>query len=260
MKCCATALVVAALAFVTGQAQAQGYGEEQAPPTDLDAGGLAPPAPVNSPELSPHHENATEQQLERAEREDSGRGLEFFWLNAEIGAMHLGLQTFSADELVPEVVESTATGPLYGAAVGLRLVFVTLGARFRYATFPDWRLWTLNGELGLRVPLGLVEPYFTFGGGYASLGGFSSDDVGPGLNADDVAIRGFNVRGGFGIDVYVTPAFSLGGLLTGELLVLTRPSVGGSASNGSVEAEVYRFEGSSVGSAVSLTAVAGLHF
>jgi hypothetical protein len=230
----------------------------------MQSGGLAPPPPAQEPSAYP--DAATTQQLERAEREDSGRGLEFFWLNGEVGVQHLGLQTFSADNLVPEVVETKQTGILYGGGIGVRLVFLTLGARFRLGDFSAWQLWTLNGEVGLKIPLGPVEPYFTFGGGYASMGSFSSDNIGTNLNSSDVDITGYNVRGGFGLDVYVTPVFSIGANLTGEVLVLTRPEVDpaklmGGVSGSPEDAEaVYSLEGSSVGSAATLTGVVGLHF
>lgn len=258
----------ATLSLGSAAARAQGYNQPAEPPPDMQAGGLAPPPPVDQSgsyysQNSSYSSTPTEQQLQRADREDSGRGLEFFWLNGEIGIEHLGLQTFEADNLVPEVVDRTPVGPVYGGGLGIRLVFLTLGARFRLADFPEWQLWTLNGELGFRIPLGRLEPHFTFGGGYASLGSFSSDNIGANLNSEDVDITGYNVRGGFGLDFYLSPVFSLGANLTGELLVLTRPGVDPSKlgmTTGDPAADVYRADGSSVGSAVTLTAVAGLHF
>lgn len=247
-----------------GQPQ-PGYGQSGG--SNLSSGGLAPPtgsAPSGAGEAR------TEQELERAEREDSGRGLEFFYINAEVGGEHLGLQTFKANNLVDAgVVETSQTGLVVGAGLGLRLVFITLGPRFRIGMFDQWQLWTLNGELGIRIPLGDVEPYFTFGGGYASVGAFDSGNLGGALNSDDVDITGYNIRGGFGIDLYLSSAFSIGANLTGEMLILTRPGVDpsklqGSASGGTTSAqaaaEVYAADGSSIGAGVTLTGVAGLHF
>ena len=46
--------------------------------------------------------------LDKAEKEDAGRGLEFFWLNGEFGVEHLGLQTFSSDKLIDvDAVDTT---------------------------------------------------------------------------------------------------------------------------------------------------------
>ena len=203
--------------------------------TDLSAGGLAPPEAIESESDRAAREQQTEADLTKAEKEDSGRGLEFFWLNGEIGAMHLGLQTFSGDNLADADLLDPQTGLTYGGGLGFRLVYVTLGARFRMANLPDWQMWTLNAEGGLRIPLGSLEPYFTLGGGYASLAA---------TDADDVNVSGLDIRGGFGLDIYLTEMFSLGGNLSGDVLFLSR-------SEG---------DGSSIGASGALTLVVGLHF
>lgn len=240
---------------------------QQQPNNGMNAGGLAPPssqpgyADPNAPSTP------TERELEKADREDSGRGLEFFYFNAEIGGQHLGLQTFKANNLVDAgTVETTQTGLVYGAGLGLRLIFITIGPRFRLANFSKYDIWTLNAELGIHIPLGSVEPYFTLGGGYASMGSFGQKNIGAGLNSEDVDITGYNIRGGFGIDIYLSDTFSLGANLTGEMIALTRPGVDPSKLNtggttaGQAAADVYAADGSSIGAAAALTAVAGLHF
>src|SRR5262249_22166129 len=147
------------------------------------------------------------------------------YLNAEIGFQHLGLQTFSANHLVDsKVVPTTQTGLLYGAGLGIRLVFITLGGRFRMGSFSDYQVWTLDAEVGLRVPCGSVEPYFVLGGGYASMGAFDAKDLG-GVSASNVSVSGYNVRAGGGVDVYVTPVFSIGANASADLLGLSRGKV-----------------------------------
>jgi hypothetical protein len=262
----ATGVVTASTIASAQYGQPQPYGQQPygqgGSPGGLSAGGLTPPSSQPNDPYATNPSTPTEQELERAEREDSGRGLEFFYINAEAGGEHLGLQTFQAKNLVDaNVVETTQTGPVFGVGLGLRLVFLTIGPRFRIGLFDQWQLWTLNGELGLRIPLGNVEPYFTFGGGYASVGAFSGDNVGSGLNSQDVDITGYNIRGGFGLDFYLSNTFSIGANLTGELLVLTRPGVDPSKiqNPGSTD-DVYEADGSSIGSGVTLTGVLGLHF
>jgi hypothetical protein len=229
----------------------------------MEAGGLAPP-----PSTSPENPEVvqTEAKLEEAKQKDSGRGLEWIWLNAEFGFEHLGLQTFSANQLVDAaIVSTTQTGLMYGAGLGVRLVFITLGARFRFSSFNAFDLWTLNGEAGLRIPLGKLEPHLFIGGGFASVGGFSTSDLG-GVDQSHVEITGYDVRAGGGLDYYVTPIFSVGASVSFEILGLTRPGVTlNDASNvvngGTVaEAEVYKVSGSSLGSAFSGALVLGLHF
>lgn len=204
-----------------------------------------------------------EQKLERAEKEDSGRGLEFFWMNGEIGVEHIGLQTFKKNGLLDTgVVKTTQTGVAFGGGLGVRLLFLSIGARFRMGSFSEWQLWTLGAEVGYRIPIGNLEPYFTLGGGYASLGGFGSDNIGSGLKSANVDISGYYIRGGAGLDYYVTPVFSIGATLTGELIGLSRPGVKQSdltQPSGTTES-VYLADGSSLGFGGTLMAVIGLHF
>lgn len=230
---------------------------------DLSSGGLAPPPAIEGEGAEPYDASATERELEQAEREDSGRGLEFVWLNAEGGIQHLGLQTFRANELVdPRLVSTTQTGPLFGAGAGVRLIFLTLGGRFRLGSFEEWQLWTLNAEVGFRIPLGPLEPYFVFAGGYAKLGSFEPGNALAGN--DGVNVRGLNLRGGVGLDYYIGNTFSVGGNLSGDLLFLSRPGVEldipDEADEEQARAELYERDGSGIGAAVTLTLVAGLHF
>jgi hypothetical protein len=249
-------LVVPALLLVPGLVGAQ---EPAAAPSNLEAGGLRPPDAVDPTQPDPNQTGGTpEQELEQADKEDAGRGLEWVWLNAEIGGEHLGLQTFKANQLVDaELVKTTQTGLVFGAGAGFRLLFFTVGARFRFGSFGDWRLWTLGAEGGLRIPMGRLEPYFIVGAGYASLGSFP--DSAPISSKADV--KGFNARVGFGVDYYLSNTFSLGGNLSGDLLVLARPAVAGaSGSMAGNEATVYAKDGSGIGAGATLTAVVGLHF
>lgn len=200
--------------------------------TDLSAGGLAPPEAIESESDRAAREQQTEADLQKAEEEDSGRGLEFFWLNGEIGATQVWLKSDFVGS-----ADKSQLGLTYGGGLGLRIVAFTVGARFRMASLPDTQLWTLNAEGGFRIPLGSIEPYFTLGAGYASMAGFDE----PGFSD----ARGLNVRGGAGLDYYPTEVFSLGANLTGEFLYLAR-------SEGDSD--------SSVAGAGTLTAVVGLHF
>ena len=251
--------VVPAVLSVTCWAQAQQPAPAPAQ-SNLEAGGLRPPDAVDPDQQTPADgpQQTPEQELEQADKEDSGRGLEWVWLNAEIGGQHLGLQTFKANQLVDaKLVKTTQSGLVYGAGLGVRILVFTAGVRFRLGTFSEWQLWTLDAEGGLRIPLGSLEPYFTVGAGYASLGSFST--TAPASSKADV--KGFNARLGFGLDYYLSNTFSVGGNLTGDLLVLSRSAVAGaSTSTMGNEATVYAQDGSGIGAGGTLTAVVGLHF
>ena len=219
----------------------------------LEAGGLRPPG--SQPEPTAPAPGPTEQALAKADREDSGRGLEFFWVAGEGGVTYVGLQTLHADGLLDETThDPVQVGPVVGGGLGLRLVFLTFGAKFRYGLFSAWDLWTLNAEAGLRIPIGSVEPYVTLGGGYASVVGVRA---GPTGGREAVSIGGLDVRAGGGLDWYLSSAFSLGANLSADFLFLSRSALSPSLQSAN---SVYESDGSGVGAGVTLSAVAGLHF
>jgi len=228
--------------------------------SNLQAGGLKPPEAVQS-DPTPTPTTQTEAQLDRADKEDSGRGLEFAWLNAEVGPQYLGLQTLKANKLVDgALIDSKGAGMVYGAGLGVRLLAFTVGARFRFGNFSDWQLWSLGAEAGMHIPLGRLEPYFTLGAGYASVGGFSSDFM-RGSN-----MSGLDVRGSAGVDYYLSNTFSVGANLSGDLLFLSRSGssqvrLDASASQEQqAAAALYGQDGSGIGAGGTLSLVLGLHF
>jgi hypothetical protein len=251
MKCSSMWAIPAVLAF-----SCVAFAQQPAPPqSNLEAGGLRPPEAVDSaPAPADPAAASPETELAKADVEDAGRGLEWVWLNVEVGGQHLGLQTFKDGQLVDSAaVKSTQTGLVYGAGAGVRILVFTVGARFRLGSFSDWRVWTLDAEGGLRIPIGKLEPYFTVAAGYASVGSFSAD----GSAASHAEARGVNARLGGGIDYYLSNTFSIGGSFTGDVLFLSRSSVSGASGS---EAAVYGKDGSSIGAGATLTAVLGLHF
>jgi hypothetical protein len=254
MRSSALLIIVAALGLASVAAAQQAPAQ-----SNLEAGGLRPPDAVqDAPPPEAAAADTPEKELAKADKEDSGRGLEWVWLNAEIGTQHLGLETFKAHQLVdPKLVSTTQTGLVYGAGAGVRILVFTAGARFRVGSFSEWQIWTLDLEGGLRIPFGRVEPYFNVAGGYASLGAFSATSPA----SSKASAKGFDARLGFGIDVYLSNTFSVGGNLSGDVLFLSRSAVAGAAdSTSGDEAKVYAKDGSSIGAGGTLTAVLGLHF
>jgi hypothetical protein len=205
----------------------------------------------------PYQPGPTQLQLEQAGERDSGRGLEFVYFDVEAGLEYAALDALSKDgTLVPETSKTSAAGGLVGGSAGIRLLFFTLGPRFRFAHFNDWDLWTLNLDFGWHVPLGRLEPYGSIGGGYARLG-HAADKL---LGTDrGVSVAGFDVRLGGGVDYYIANVFSVGGLLEAELLRLARSGVA-LRSTDPATAAPFQSDASSLGLTVTLAAVVGFHF
>lgn len=220
---------------------------------DFQSGGLRPP------EGEPDDASYEDELLE-SEKEDSGRGLEWLWMDAEIGGTYLGLQTFSANDLVDaQAVSTNEAGMLVGAAAGVRLIFLSLGAQVRMATLSDFNLWSFDGVLGFHLPMGRLESHFLFGGGYSMTGNFSP------LSTRDwsavVDITGFNARAGYGMDYYFNKYVSVGFNVSAEMMFLDRPATTPPPEISQVrEAEqIYQRDGDSVGGAVTGTLSFGLH-
>ena len=116
--------------------------------------------------------------------------------------------------------------------------------------FSKAKLWTLGGEVGMHIPMGSLEPYFSVGGGYTS-GAFDG--------VEGVSASGFNLRPLAGLDYYVSNTLSLGGTLSGDILFLNRPKVA-VADLGALDPAIYGEDGSGIGAGVTFTAVVGLHF
>jgi hypothetical protein len=202
--------------------------------------------------------------------------VEWFWIKAAAGYQALNLRTFDAgeDDFTIGLIPESKAGPTVDVGLGARLLFVTLGARFTGGFFRDdseertlggYQLWSLDGELGVRLPFGRVEPYVQVSAGYSSLGGLG--DALEGLRRG-VDIAGLNTRLAFGFDVYLNRRLSLGLRGTGELLFLSRRGVPVRDlleprqvdTLGELRTRLLEANGSTVGTALSLYGNIGVHF
>ena len=174
------------------------------------------------------------QKKEAPVKERADHRSELVWANGEAGYQTIGLRTFDAnlEKLTVGLIPTVGNGPAVGVGAGVRLLFLTIGPRARVGFFHDdsatrtvrdWQFWTLDAELGLRIPIGRLEPNVTLAGGYAAVGNL--DDAVHGLRGGLVQIYGANARAGVGLDYYVTRHMTIGADLTGELLFLSRPGV-----------------------------------
>jgi hypothetical protein len=199
----------------------------------------------------------TQQQLERSQEQDSGRGLEFVYFQLAGGLQFASLDAIhKSGALLPDSSKSSALAPFFGVASGMRLLYFTVGPSFRYAHTSDWDLWTLNLDIGWHIPLGKLEPYGFIGGGYAKVG-HAADNV---LGSDrGVSIAGFDVRLGAGFDYYLSNVFSVGAMVNVELLSLGRSAVALGATDNPAALRLGS-DASSLGVGVTGGAVVGFHF
>jgi hypothetical protein len=156
---------------------------------------LAPPPPPTPAS------NQQVQQLEQAERQDSGRRLQFVWLNPEAGFEWAKLTALSNSKLLDDRIAADATGLVVGGGAGVRLLYLTFGARFRYGLLSNFDLWTLGAEAALRIPYGKLEPYAFVGAGYAHAGSFKADKDLEALakRREDLSMSGVGAQLGGGV-------------------------------------------------------------
>lgn len=202
------------------------------------------------------------------------------WLDGGFGWQRLDLTTFHVQRaqdstaLTADLAPRVAGGPALNGGLGVRLSVLTIGARLG-ATFFDstasdqqdgsLQLYSINLELGLRVPIGRLEPYLVLGGGYSVLGGLGDAFTGLGEGLD---IDGANGRLGLGLDYFMSPHVSLGIRATGEVLFLSRSGVplrdlaAPETVNtvGEAKARTLEGDGSSIGTLIGVTIGPGLHF
>jgi hypothetical protein len=220
--------------------------------------GSPPPASLpNTPVMPPASSD---------EAQDSGLGLEWVWLNAEVGAGYVNMQSFAASNLALQKTESG--GPAFGVAAGVRLIFLTLGVRVRDILLASLgSLWELSAEAALHTRIGHVDPYFGVRGGYNFVGSLGSDSVqvASGGSPSDVSVHGFDVGPMVGIDIYLAKLVSIGADVDAQLLFLQRPKP--PLPPGVTEMmlpaqyrQLYDNSGSSVGFGVTGAAHLGIHF
>lgn len=260
----AVLLGTAALLLVPAAANAQGIAPP--PPIDPNTPGAPTAQPAGVPQASTS--DNTTARLDEAEREDTGRKFELFWVNAEVGGAYMNLTQLSSDALALE--QSKSGGPMFGLGAGVRLVVFVLGARVRYNALSVFNMWQLNGEAGLKFPIKDVDFGIGGHGGYSFVGSLGDSALATNTatptNADAVRVRGFNLGLDVTLDYFVTPTFSVGLGAFADFLFLNRPALdkptGLSADQAAaVDADpLYQKSGTSAGLQVGGALRLGLHF
>ncbi len=198
--------------------------QPQPQPNQTQQQPLAPPPPIQ--QTTPPPPASTEQRLDDSKKQDSGRGLEFLYLNAQIGGAFDALGSFTN---TLQIQNTTTGGAMIGAEAGVRFVWFTLGVRFRYDMLSSFNVWQLNAVAGFHIPAGNWDPYVSVHGGYSAIGSidpknFDAGQLAPGSTTQDAAnafsTKGGNVGFSIGVDYYVARFFSIGIDGSFELLFL----------------------------------------
>jgi hypothetical protein len=253
-------------AFADGPVAAQDI--QPPPPINPSAPG-APNSPSSAPVAQP--ESPTTQKLDEAEKKDSGRNFELFWLDTHIGGSYINMTQLSSSTFAIE--KASAGGPAFSAGAGVRFLIFVLGARLRYNALSSFNMWQINAEAGLKIPVSSFDLLFGLHGGYSFVGRLG--DAGQGTNTnvpvagEAVSIRGFNGGLDIAFDYYVSPLFSVGAGFLGDFLFLNRPPVAKPtgfdqlppAQKTAIENDpLYKSSGTSAGIQLAGGLRLGLHF
>jgi hypothetical protein len=202
-----------------------------------------------------------------------GPSSQHFYLDTQAGVEWVQLETFVADfnTYALGLLPSWGVGPSATVGLGGRLGFFTLGGRGRVSSFGGdggfqgaWQLWTLDAEVGVRVPLGRIEPHVAFAGGYAQSSNFGRAVS----NLVGVDLHGLDLRIGGGADYWVLHNLSIGAEADFGVLAVTRPGVSLQdvaavqqvSTLNQAKQRVLEASGSSVGTVLAVIADVGVHF
>jgi hypothetical protein len=205
------------------------------------------------------------------------KAIEWLFIKPGFGYQRVWLRTFRAEDserLTAHVIPEDLSGPAPSLGLGVKLWFVTVGVTGRVAHLSgaaperestDLDLWSVDGELAFRAPLGPLEPYVLVGAGYSTFGGMGDvvDGMGSGLD-----VNGVNLRGGLGFDYYLTREVSLRLEGSSDILFLARPGVAARdlaepkkiGTLDEAEQRMLEADGSSAGLAFGVTVGLGFHF
>lgn len=257
----ASLVAVPLLLFTAVTASAQGI----APPPPIDPN--QPGAP-NGTNPEQQQQQATTQRLDEAEREDSKRKFELFWVDAHLGGSYINMSQLSDSDL--RIEKASSAGPALSLGAGVRFVVLVLGARARYNALSAFNMWQLNGEVGLKLPISSIDLLFGAHGGYSFAGSLGQAGVATNANtpdaSDQVKIRGFNAGLDFAVDYYVSPTLSVGVGGIADFLFLNRPPVDKPAGltpdqQAAIDADpLYQKSGTSAGFQAGLFFRLGVHF
>jgi hypothetical protein len=168
---------------------------------------LAAPADEDEERLPPHQES-------------DGRAADFIWLEVEGGVSYVNLialenENFAYDGTPitgPTFAQYEGLGPMVAAGGGFRIFILAIGMRGTYASYlardgrPGFEIGTFGGEVHLRIPTPVVEPWIRVGAGYA----WQASTGYTNFTASSPHVDGWTVNGALGLDIFFTWWLSLG--------------------------------------------------
>jgi hypothetical protein len=174
-----------------------------------------------------------------------------FYLQALGGYSFANVVQFSQENFVPEATELSGSGLFGGVGAGFRIYWITLGAQATLASYFGFELGTVGLDIGLHLPIPIVQPYLRVGFGYAWMG--DADYTDPMLSRTDV--YGYAIDAGLGLDIKLARFLSLGAGFDAAFLNMTRQAL----TDGNVTGVDIQEDGDAVGLQIRLHAQLTFH-
>jgi hypothetical protein len=180
------------------------------------------------------------------------------WLDASIGPGYSTLASLNSDDL--SVQNTSGGGVVVGFGAGLRLSFLSVGARARLLALDNVDVWEINGETAFHVQIDTADLYLGLRGGYA-VGSIPNG----GANGGSGDVDGFNVGSMIGFDSFITSFLAWGLELNPELLDVSRPPLPLPAGLSPTDLKpaqqsLYEESGLNIGLVFVASVHVGLHF
>jgi hypothetical protein len=221
-----------------------------APAANTSPGAVGGPRRAGAPSAK-----STEPEIPRNEGDPRHR---VGWIDASIGPGYSTLASLNSNDL--SVQNTSGGGVVAGFGAGLRLSFLSIGARARLVGLDNVNVWEIDGETAFHVQIDTADLYLGLRGGYA-VGSIPNG----GANGGSGNVDGFNVGSMIGFDSFITNFLAWGIELNPELLDVSRPPLplpaGLSPSDLTPAQEsLYRESGLNIGLAFIASVHLGLHF
>lgn len=211
----------------------------------------APSSTRRTTGTSQPREQVLADDLDPDEEEEDEDSWGVFYLQALGGYSFANVVQFSQENFVPEATELSGSGLFGGVGAGFRIYWITLGAQATLASYFGFELGTVGLDVGLHLPIPVVQPYLRVGIGYAWMGDADYSD--PMLSRTDV--YGYAIDAGLGLDIKLARFLSLGAGFDAAFLNMTRQAL----TDGNVTGVDIQEDGDAVGLQIRLHAQLTFH-
>ena len=222
------AVLLAALGSPLGFPAARAQGElpgaanqPPAPPSGSTAETIVPEPPTASPPPStaaeeaaaarmgapvpPEVEPVREPPAPEVALEPESERRRLFYLEVTAAYTWINLAQFRQDNLVSDVTHVDGNGYGFAGGAGIQVAFLTLGLQGVWSRYPTFDLGTIGLDVGFRLPVPVVNPYFRLGVGYAFLRNLEA----PELDQSIDGVTGLSANAGLGLDIPVNDLLAI---------------------------------------------------